>query len=190
MQDGKQTYALLDERAPNARRLDRDEALAELARRYFTGHGPATERDLRYWATLTVTDVRKGLAAVSDQLYSFEHDGRTYWHAGAPPPAGVLQPRAHLLQILDEAFRGYQDSRYALDADGLVKRDRAVYIGMVLVDGQMVGDMRRTNRPPHVTFEVRLFRSLNKSEVAAMHAAADRYADFLGLAPTVVTSTA
>src|SRR5918912_137387 len=43
---GKQpTYALLDEWAPGAKSLPRDEALATLALRYFTGHGPATVQD-------------------------------------------------------------------------------------------------------------------------------------------------
>ena len=54
--------ALMDERVPAPRRLGRTEALAELALRYFTGHGPATERDLAYWATLTLTDVRAAAA--------------------------------------------------------------------------------------------------------------------------------
>src|SRR5688572_10872776 len=59
---GKQfTYALLDERAPQARQLTRDEALAELARRYFSGHGPATLADFVWWSGLTVTDARSGL---------------------------------------------------------------------------------------------------------------------------------
>ena len=44
---GKQfTYALLDERAPKAKRLDHNEALAELTLRYFSSHGPATVKDL------------------------------------------------------------------------------------------------------------------------------------------------
>ena len=104
--DGQHTYARMSDRVPDPRRLERPEALAELARRYFTGHGPATEKDLAYWATLTVTDVRIGLAAVRDELASFEHDGRTYWHApGEPPPAGQ-EPRGHLLQMLDEMYRG------------------------------------------------------------------------------------
>ncbi len=46
--DGEHTYALMGERVPTPRRLGRTEALAELALRYFTGHGPATERDLAY----------------------------------------------------------------------------------------------------------------------------------------------
>jgi hypothetical protein len=145
--EGKQhTYALLDERASEARRLDRDEALAELVLRYFTGHGPATERDLAYWATMTLVDVRAGLADVADQLDHFEHDGRTYWFGQPPPDEGPSSPRAHLLQVLDEYHNGYQDSRYVLDVDGLVPRGRGATMGMALVDGQMVGELRRTIR--------------------------------------------
>jgi hypothetical protein len=95
--DGEHSYALLAERAPHTRRLDRAQALAELALRYFTSHGPATEKDLAYWATLSVTDVRAGLAEVKDRLEQFEHAGRMYWHApGDPPPPGQ-EPRGHLL---------------------------------------------------------------------------------------------
>jgi hypothetical protein len=187
MQGSRHTYALLDERAPRTRRRDPDEALAEIALRYFTGHGPATERDLAYWATMTVTDVRAGLADVADQLDHFEHDGRTYWFAHPPPDDEPPSPRAHLLQILDEYYRGYQDSRYVLDVDGLVPRGRGASVGMALVDGQMVGDMRRTIRPGEATFEIGLFRNLDDDEVDALHAAADRYGKFLDLDATLVT---
>ncbi|MDQ3972776.1 MAG: winged helix DNA-binding domain-containing protein [Actinomycetota bacterium] len=184
------TYALVDERAPEARRLDRDEALAELVLRYFTGHGPATERDLAYWATMTLTDVRAGLAEVADQLDHLEHDGRTYWFGQPPPDDAPLAPRAHLLQVLDEYHNGYQDSRYILDVDRLVPRRRGTTMGMVLVDGQMVGDMRRTIRASQVTFEVGLFRDLDSHELDALHAAADRYGWFLGLDAAVQTAPA
>ncbi len=113
---GEHTYALMSERALAPRRLGRSDALAQLALRYFTGHGPATERDLAYWATLSLTDVRAGLAQVLDRLGSFQHDGRIFWHALGDGPGGPQQPTAHLLQILDETYRGYQDSRLVLDA--------------------------------------------------------------------------
>ena len=120
--------------------------------RYFTSHGPATEKDLAYWATLTVTDVRAGLAEVKDRLEAFEHEGRTYWHApGEPPPPGQ-EPRGHLLQILDECYRGYQDSRWVLDSAGNVPRGRETAIGMALVDGQMVAWMKRTLAKGRVDF--------------------------------------
>jgi hypothetical protein len=186
--DGRHTYALLDERAPKARRLDRDEALAELVVRYFTGHGPATERDLAYWASMTLTDVRAGLAAAAGRLDRLEHDGRTYWFAEPPPPDGVLEPRAHLLQTLDEYHNGYQDSRSVLDVDGILPRGRSAAVGMALVDGQMIGDMRRTVRPRGVGFEVGLFRPLAADEAGALQAAAHRYGTFLGLEASLATT--
>jgi hypothetical protein len=89
--DGEHTYALMEERVTAPGQLGRTEALAKLALRYFTGHGPATERDLAYWATLTLTDVRAGLLQVRDQLDSFQHDGRTFWHSPGEPP---MDPRS------------------------------------------------------------------------------------------------
>lgn len=182
--DGQHTYALLAERAPQARRLERDEALAEVARRYVAGHGPVTERDLAYWASLTLTDVRSGLAA-ADGLDRLEHDGRTYWVAGPPPDDLTPRPRAHLLQVLDEYHNGVQDSRDLLDLAGVVPRGRPATTGMVLVDGQMVGGMRRTVRASAVEFVLDLHRDLATGEHEAVHEAADRYAAFLGRDPRV-----
>ncbi len=183
---GEHTYALLSERAPHARRLTREEALAEIALRYFTSHGPATDRDLAYWATLTLTDVRKGIAAVRDELSTFEHDGRTYWF-GEPEPEGTgpLEPRGHLLHIFDEYFRGVQDSRHVLDAHGAITPGRAAALGMVLVDGQMVGDMRRTVRATEVVFDATLVRALTTDEHDALDAAAHRYGAFLDRTPVL-----
>ena len=181
MVDGEHTYALLGERVPTPRRLGRTEALAELALRYFTGHGPATERDLAYWATLTLTDVRAGLQQVRDQLDSFQHDGRTFWHAPADTPRGPQEPAGHLLQILDETYRGYQDSRWVLDAAGHVPRTRETATGMALVDGQLLAATRRTIANDHVKFDLRPYRALTPHDVEALHQAANRYGDYLRL---------
>jgi len=178
---GEHTYALMSERVPAPRRLGRTEALAELALRYFTGHGPATERDLAYWATLTITDVRAGLREVRDQLDSFEHDGRTFWHAPADAPGGRQRPAAHLLQILDEMYRGYQDSRWVLDVAGEVPRVRESSIGMALIDAQLRAAMRRTVGRDQVQFDLRPYRDLTAAEIEAIEEAAARYGEFLGL---------
>lgn len=186
LRDGAHTWALLADRAPDTRRLDRDEALAELARRYLTGHGPATERDLAYWATLTLTDVRAGLAAVADDLDSFDHDGRTYWHAGPPPDFDApAEPRGHLLQLLDECYRGYQDSRMVIDADGIAPTGREKALGIALVDGQLVASMRRTVLADRVVFDVGPYRDLANEEVAILQDAADDYGRFLDLDATI-----
>jgi hypothetical protein len=164
--DGEHTYALMSERVPAPRRLGRAEALAELALRYFTGHGPATER---------------GLAQVRDRLGSFQHDGRTFWHAPGDPPGGPQQPAAHLLQILDETYRGYQDSRWVLDTAGHVPRTRESATGMALADAQLIAAMRRTLTPGHVRFDLRPHRPLTPPEIEALDQAARRYGDYLQL---------
>ncbi len=182
---GEHTYALMSERVPTQRRLARDEALAELAFRYFTGHGPATERDLAYWASLTVTDVRAGLAEVRDRLGSFSHDGRTYWHAPGDAPQGPQEPAGHLLQILDETYRGYQDSRWVLDAAGVVPRTRETAIGMALADAQLVASMRRTITPRQVKFDLRPYQALTLPQIEALDQAARRYGQFLQLTASI-----
>ena len=77
---GKQhTYALLEERAPAVPRLTREQALAELARRYFTSHGPASVKDFQWWSSLRQGDIRQGLEAAADDLEHELIDGVTYW---------------------------------------------------------------------------------------------------------------
>jgi hypothetical protein len=178
---GQHTYALTGQRVPAPRRLERAEALAELAWRYFTGHGPATERDLAYWATLTLTDVRAGLAQARDRLDSFRHDERTFWHAPGDAPTRPQQPPAHLLQILDETYRGYQDSRWVLDAAGHVPRARETAAGMALIDAQLLAAMRRSLAPGHVRFDLRPYRALTPPEIEALDQAAQRYGAYLRL---------
>lgn len=60
----QQTYALLEARAPGARSLPREEALAELTRRFFVGHGPATLKDYVWWAGLSVAEAKRGVESV------------------------------------------------------------------------------------------------------------------------------
>lgn len=186
--EGEHTYATYADRVGtrvDPEVFDRDEALARLALRYFTGHGPATVKDLAYWATLTITDVRRGVDAVRDQLDSFEHDGRRYWHAPGEPPDGPGEPAGHLLQLLDETYRGYQDSRWVLDAKGVVPRQRESAIGIALVDAQLVAGMKRTLTASDVLFDLTPHRPLSAAERQTLDEAADRYGKFLGRPATV-----
>lgn len=187
--DGVHTYALFADRVPDSMPLERDEALSRLACRYLVGHGPATDRDLAYWATLPFGDVRLGLAAVSDRLESFDHDGRTFWHlVGQRPPTHPGDPVGHLLQVLDEAYRGYQDSRWVLDFAGVVPRGRETSVGMVLVDGQLVASMKRITGASSVEFTLMPHSSWTPFAHQAIETAAARYADFLGVEPVLSIS--
>jgi uncharacterized protein YcaQ len=84
------TYALLDEQVlPNAA-LDREEALASLAHRFYSSRGPATVQDFAKWSGMPATDAKKGLEAVKERLDSETADGKTYWFA---PSSHAADPR-------------------------------------------------------------------------------------------------
>ena len=125
--------------------------------------------------------MRAGLRQVRDQLDSFQHDGRTFWHAPGNAPGGPQEPAAHLLQILDETYRGYQDSRWVLDAAGHVPRTRESAMGMALVDAQLLAAMRRTIAHDHVQFDLRPYRALTPLDIEALDQAASRYGEYLRL---------
>jgi hypothetical protein len=61
-------YVLVHDWLGPAEPVDRDRALAELARRYLAGHGPASDRDLAKWAGVPLRDARAGLDAIASEL--------------------------------------------------------------------------------------------------------------------------
>ncbi len=185
--NGAQTYALMSDRAPTARRLDREDALAELTLRYIAGHGPVTERDLSYWAQLTLTDVRSALAAIGDAVGSFEHNGLTFWHRRGDEPPTSPAPSAHILQILDEMYRGYhKESRVVLDTAGIVPHGRETSIGMTLIDSQFVATMNRTLTESTVEFTLGTYRPLTADEQARLQDVADAYGRYCDRSATIV----
>src|SRR5215210_2326327 len=139
---GKQfTYALLDERAPQTRTLERDAALAELAKRYFVSHGPATLKDFVWWPGLTMTDANKGLDSIRSQLVSEVENGQTYWFADSTP-ARTTSLTVHLLPDYDEYTVGYTDRSAIFDSSYTNKWDSrgselAQYI--IVLDGHLAG---------------------------------------------------
>jgi hypothetical protein len=180
---GKQfTYALLDERAPGAKILARDEALAELAGRYFRSRGPASLQDFSKWSGLTSADARSGLDAVKDRLEQETVDGQTYWLSAAAHEQPV-RPTAYLLSIYDEYISSYKD-RSAIGEVEVGKRLKAMgnaltYI--IVLDGQIVGTWKRDIGRDVVRIETNLFKPLSDAEQLAVAAAAQRFGAFLGL---------
>lgn len=177
---GKQvTYALIAERAPHARRLSRDEALVELVRRYFTGHGPARVRDFTWWSGLTVADAKAGLGAAGAELARAEIDGEVHYYAADLLDAPDPEETAFLLPTFDEllvGYAGFDKSRsggHALDPS-------AHFQARVLIGGRVAASWRRTFKKDVVQIEIVPFAPLFSAEEAALEAAGARYARFGG----------
>ena len=181
---GKQfTYALLDERVPPVKTLERDEALAELAKRYFTSHGPATLKDFVWWSGLTMTDARKGLDSIKSQLINEVENGQTYWSADFTSTR-IPSPTAHLLPDYDEYTVGYTDRSAIYDVTHTNKLDaRGSFLAQytIVLDGRIAGTWKRTINKNSVVIELNPFRSLTKAEKQAVDSATDQYGAFLNL---------
>ena len=187
---GKQhTYVLLEERAPDARDLPRDEALAELARRYFTSHGPAPAKDFATWASLTLAEVRAAVEAAGPALRSEELGGLVFWSgAGAAQQAPALRsPVVRLVQGYDEYIMGYTETKRVIAPPGRAwsAADRPVANLVILLDGRVAGFWRRSIRRDEVVVEVALLEPLDDAQTAALEAEATRYGEFLGLRAVV-----
>ncbi|MHA6667899.1 winged helix DNA-binding domain-containing protein [Homoserinimonas sp. A447] len=178
-----QTFVLLDEWVTEPRRLDHDEALGELALRYFLSHGPATDRDFAWWSSLTLTQARKGLATASTQLRHLELDGVDYYLSPdlpEKPPASA----ARLLPGFDEYLLGYTDRSAALAEEHsplVFPGKNGMFLSTMVIDGAVAGTWRRTTTAKAVTAEFRPFEPLTARESASVQAAAQEYANFIGL---------
>jgi hypothetical protein len=182
---GKQfTYALLDERVPATKTLARDKALAELTRRYFTSHGPATEEDFMWWSSLTRADVRSGLEMVKYQLAHHVIDGKTYWFGTSTPPAKKSSQAAYLLPNYDEYVVGYTDRSAIFDSfhtEKLDDRHNPLFQHTIVINGQIAGTWKRTLKKDAVVIELNPFAPLTKADKRALARAAHWYGNFLDM---------
>jgi hypothetical protein len=179
---GKQfTYMLLDERAPAGKTLSRAEAVAELARRYFQSHGPATPHDFAWWSGLTLADARAGLERLGGALVKEEIAGRALWRG--PVRRGVKHApgSALLLSTYDEYTLSYAD-RGDMAAPGIAAQAKeSLYWNMIVMDGLVVGSWRRTFSKGAVVIQTKHFTRLTAAHTRAIAESAQGFGEFLGM---------
>jgi hypothetical protein len=178
----RQTYSLVEERLPPARPRARDEALAELGRRYVEGHGPAQVADLAWWSGLTVADARISLDSATPPLVRETRDGRTFYASPTEPAASATPPIMHLLPNYDELLIAFRDRTDAVDpALPPPARVAQVILNHVVVrNGLVVGGYRRRDERTATRVAIDLLVGLGKADRAALRRVIERFAAFLG----------
>lgn len=182
MNGKQQTYALFDERVPAKKGPSGEEALAELARRYFAARGPATLKDFVWWSGLATRDARSAIASVERDLETLVQNGRTYWFGEAVSPQRP-NTRADLVQCYDEAIIAYTESRAdVLAAAGRLSAPTSVegFLHAILYDGRALGRWRVTSRRGGVSVETLIDRRLTAAQRRAVDEAIERYLVFMG----------
>jgi hypothetical protein len=150
---------------------ERTAALAELARRYLAGHGPAGERDLARWAGLPLGAARAGLNAIASQLVE-RPDGLVDL-SGRPEPAELPAPR--LLGTFEPVVLGWADRSPLLGDDSGLVTVNGIFKAFALVDGRAVAAWRMAASG----FELEPFAPLSPEVHAALADEAARVATFL-----------
>jgi hypothetical protein len=179
---GKLTYALFDSRVPPSAPRDRDDALRELAWRYFSTRGPATLHDFAWWSGLTVAHAKRGVDMNEKMLMREMIDDRACWSDASTAEPRRRRSVAHVLPNYDELFVGFKDRTAFGRRLRLRKNDARVdaLMGhMVFVDGQIVGSWRRSSRH-HGELELELLTALTVAEQRLVSAETARFRRFAG----------
>jgi hypothetical protein len=176
----QQTFVLTDEWLPSFPMPDKEEALGELAVRYFTSHGPAVLEDFMWWAGLPKGEASAVVASVKSQLSEETVNGKCYYFSGSGKSGKINAATAYLLPTYDEYGIAYKERDAIIDPMDQ-KKIGGSYISGIMMNGKMIGAWRRTIKKDSVHIETRAFRPFTKVQKSAIAAAAKRYSKFLGL---------
>ncbi|MGH2973944.1 MAG: winged helix DNA-binding domain-containing protein [Solirubrobacterales bacterium] len=165
-------YVLVRDWLGPAKPVDRDAALAELARRYLVGHAPADDRDLARWAGLPLRDARAGLSAIASELVERDDD---LLHLAAHPPAPQV-PAPRLLGAFDPVLLGWTSRAEILGPHTHLVTMNGIFRPFAMVDGRAAGTWRL--KSGKVTIEP--LRRIAKDALAELEAEAADVERFMG----------
>jgi Winged helix DNA-binding domain len=168
----EQAFVLVSDWLGAPAAVDRERALAELARRYLRGHAPAGERDLARWSGLSLGEVRRGLGAIASEL-DMRADGLLALR-GHPPAAQLPPPR--LLGPFDPILHGWVSRDAIVGAKAVVVTVNGLFRPFALVRGRAVA----TWRMPAGEVVLEPFKALSQSVAAALRADALEVVRYLG----------
>jgi hypothetical protein len=178
----KQTWGLLSERVPKAKSLKKEEALATLAKRYFTSHGPATLQDFAWWSGLSAKDSRDALEMIKKEFVSAKVSDQTYWMSNSNSIRKAIRTSVHLLPAYDEFTISYKDRSASLEADNhrTAISANGIFYPLIVVNGQVKGLWKRAIVKDNVMIELNPFSEMTRGGVKLIEHAANEYCRFIG----------
>lgn len=181
---GKQfTYALMDERVPPAKKIERDTALHTLARKYFTTRGPATVDDFAWWSGLTKTDAKSAVSSLGATFDSEVISGRSYWFPHTTRAPVSRRSIARLLPTYDEYLVSYADRGAAqtkVNPSDVGETFDFLGSNVITIDGQIVGRWKREIIKNSVVVGQQPLTSLTDRDRAAIARQIERFTFFVG----------
>jgi hypothetical protein len=177
----KHTYSLLSERVPRKKELPRDESIAELAKRYFTSHCPATIQDFAWWSNLSLNEIRKAIDSFKSEFISDTTVTGQYLYPVTFSGPELNKSSVYLLPAYDEFLISYKDRSSSLS---LVNNKKAVsangiFYPPVIVNGLVAGLWQRTTQKEKVVITLNLFQPLSKFSMKEIGKKVSEYGKFI-----------
>jgi hypothetical protein len=170
----EQAYVLARDWLGKPAAVDRDTALAELARRYLAGHGPAADRDLARWAGLPLRDARAALRAVASEL-TWRADGLVHLARARRRVAKLPPPR--LLGAFEPVLLGWTSREWLVGAHQDLITVEGLFRPFALVEGRAAAVWSLRGRE----FGLEPFGRLPRGVTAALEADGRKVARYLGV---------
>lgn len=176
------TYALLNERVPENKKLNKDEALFRLADKYFKSHCPATLSDFTWWSGLSVSDARHALEIIKKDFNSDKIGSQIYWFPDSFVIPKNYKKSAYLLPAFDEFLISYKDRTAALAFENHRKAfsNNGIFWPVIVVNGQVKGTWKRTFKKDKVIVTTHFFEAPGKGVIGLVEKAGEKLGYFLG----------
>ncbi|MDD5704239.1 MAG: crosslink repair DNA glycosylase YcaQ family protein, partial [Dehalococcoidales bacterium] len=163
--------------------LSREQALAKLAFKYFSSHGPARVEDFSWWSGLAVKDARVALDHVRADLQTMTRNDIIYWYSTNIKQIIPKPPAALLLSIYDEYTIAYKDRS---DISSVREIERMISMGnaltaVIILNGKVAGSWRKSLKKNTIKIKLSPFRKLTEDEQEALMAEIARYSRFTGI---------
>jgi hypothetical protein len=179
---GKTTYTILNDWIPRRKKLFREEALKELAKRYFTSHGPASTDDFIWWSGLTSGEAKRAIEFNKDHLQSEVIGNQTFWFTERKQEHKYNPVIIHLLPAYDEFLISYRNRTASLSSVDNKKAisNNGIFYPAIMENGQIIGTWKRLMKKDKVILSRNLFMKSDTDMEESVIKAISRYACFIG----------
>lgn len=181
VQGKKLTYSLLHERVPVKRELNRNDALAELAKRYFNTRWPATTEDFIWWSNLSVKDARIAVDSLRDDFIIDKTGSGNYLIPASFSGRIPGKDSVYLLPSYDEFLISYRDRSSSLSSinNKTTVSENGIFYPTIVNKGQVEGLWKRTIVKDKVEIYPNFFRPASGSFRKSIKKSSESYGKFL-----------
>ena len=181
-QNGKPTYALMDERVPPTPERSREESIALLAERYFRSHSPATLADFVWWSGLGIREARAGIEEIKGRLELLTLQNTTYYlHTKAAALISTPEAAVHLLPAFDEYTIAYKERAEVIHEAGRGHNQcskNGFFYPLIADQGNAIGLWKAEKKRKALSVTTTFFAPHLEPNSLLLQAATERYLSF------------